>query len=247
LYKAQVTVDQTKMCGIGTAPRLSPTLNDLVGTGNVMTTLGDAIRNVSSFLAVSADTSSRPSLLRRLSDQIPETWPSPNESTSREFRVVCYSLDLLETLHRATKGKNGQLGVKDWRLVNALVDLIIVLGLYRVLSPGVGPPESLRKKSLLLAKDAQNIRYPVEERKPLEQRIISMLISIIDDGGEIGDSLQRKNFVDILGGILDLAYNPEYPQPDRARWKSQYEQIVASKYVSITIDLTQTFSGVCVE
>jgi len=194
-----------------------------------MTTLRDAIGNASSFLAVSADTASGMSLVRRLSDRIPQTWDASYDSNSAPFRVVSYCLDLLETIHRASRQENNQLGVKDWRQLNALIEIIIALGLYEVQPPGVGPPENVRKKSILLAQEARNARYPQYERKPLEERITATFKSIIDQGGEIGETLQRKHFVDVLSGIIDLAFNPEYPQQERIVWKSQYDETITSK------------------
>jgi len=200
-----------------------------IDKGHVMTTLRDAIGNASSFLAASVDTASGTSLVRRLSDRIPQTWGSSQDSNSPPFRVVSYCLDLLETIHRASTLENDQLGVKDWRHLNALIDIVIALGLYKVLPLGVGPSETVRKQSVLLAREAQNARYSQHERKRLEEKITATLKSIIDQGGKVGDTLQRKHFIDILSGIIDLAFNPEYPQLERTVWKTQYDEIIASK------------------
>lgn len=194
-----------------------------------MTTLRQAIADAAAFLAPSVETASGQSLVRRLSDNIPATWPSPHEFASPPFRVVAYSLVLLQAIHQTAKAENSQLGVKDWRQANALIDIIIILGLYRVLPAGVGPPEAQRRKSILLAQEGQHVRYPENERKPLEENIATTLLIIVNEGGEIGESLQRKNMVDVLSAILDLAFNPEYPESDRLPWRSQYEQIL-SKY-----------------
>jgi hypothetical protein len=202
-----------------------------------MTTLRQAIADAAAFLAPSVDTASGQSLVRRLSDNIPATWPSPQESGSPPFRVVSYCLVLLQAIHQTAKDADSQLGVKDWRQANALIDIIIILGLYRVLPEGVGPPESQRRKSILLEHEGQHVRYPENERRPLEENITTTLLNTVNEGGEIGESLLRKNFVDILSGILDLAFNPEYPDSDRLPWHSQYEQTL-SKYCFLRNPLT---------
>jgi len=132
-------------------------------------------------------------------------------------------------IHRASKQENNQLGVKDWRQLNALIDIIIALGLYKVQPLGLGPPEYVKQKSILLAHEAQKAQYCQHERKPLEEKITATFKSIIDQGGEIGETLQRKHFIDVLSGIIDLAFNPEYPQQERIVWKSQYDDIITSK------------------
>lgn len=191
-----------------------------------MTTLFEA---TSTFLSASIATETGLPLIQRLYNAIPSSWTPPRPSLTQQLNVILYSLSLLKTIHTAVIVENSQLGIKDWRQVNALIEIILVLGLYKILSPGVGIPESRRIKSVLLANEGRRDELSVEERQYVIGFIVSSLKGIVEDGGEVGETLQRKYLVDILSGMTELAFNRSYPESERLPWKTQYESFL-SKY-----------------
>ena len=143
----------------------------------------------------------------------------------------CYSLDLLTTIDAAAVTETSQLGIKDWRQLNALIEIIVVLGLYKVLSPGTGVPENRRIKSVLLAQEGQRDTFSDEECRYILENIVRKLKEIVEHGGEVGDNLRRKHLVDILSGIAELSFNPSFLEAERLYWNQQYE-VFLSKYSS---------------
>lgn len=192
-----------------------------------MSNVRDAIQIISTFLSVSVDTDSGLPLIQRLHNGISALWTPPLTSPSQQTEVILYALDLLRTIHIAVEAENGQLGIKDWRHVNALVDVIVVLGLYKALSSGVGLPENRKVKSILLANEGQRDELPPNDRKVILETFVSIFKTIIEEGGDVGENFQRRFNVDIISAMADLAFNPLYPESDQSKWKEQYNSFLA--------------------
>src|SRR5579864_4135288 len=120
-----------------------------------MTTLREAIQSITTFLSGAIATEKGLPLVQRLHDTIPPSWTPPKASLTQQTQVLLYSVFLLKEVHNTVGSVDGQLGIKDWRQFNALVEIILALGLYKALSPGVGVPESGRSKSILLEHEGQ--------------------------------------------------------------------------------------------
>lgn len=198
-----------------------------------MTTLREAIQSTATFLSSSISTETGLPLIQRLYNTIPPSWTPPEDSLTQHSEIILYSLDLLKTIHAANVRENNQLGIKDWRQANALIEIILVLGLYKVLSSGVGIPENRRVKSIFLAHEGRRHDFSEEERRFLLQSIISGLKGIVVEGGEIGEMLQRKHLIDILTGIIELSFNPLFPEDERLPWNTQYETLLSAYSSSI--------------
>ena len=190
----------------------------------------EAIQTISTFLSASVQTKAGVSLIQRLYDAIPSSWETPSPTLSRHAQIIVYSLDLLQTIHTASLTENTQLGIKDWRQVNALNEIILILGLYRVLSPGVGVLESRRLKSAFLTREGDTDLFSEDDRMHLLQSIISRLESIVSKGGEIGETIRRKLAVDILSGMVELSYNPLISESKRDEWECRYKKFL-SRYI----------------
>ena len=145
-----------------------------------MTTLREAIQATTAFLSASIATETGLPLVQRLHNTIPLSWTPPKPSLSQQSQVILYSLHLLKATHTAVEAKDGQLGIRDLRQANALVEIILVLGLYKVLSPGVGVPQSRQNKSILLEREGQNNGFSEEERQFLLQSIVSDVKGIVE-------------------------------------------------------------------
>lgn len=162
-------------------------------------------------------------LVHQLHNAIPSAREPLLQSLSQQSQVVLYSLDLLQEVNSASLNENIQLGIKDWRQVNALIEITLILGLYRVLSPGVGVPENRRIKSVLLDRERSQYAFHDQERMPLLQAITSRLEGILVEGGEIGETLKRKHTIDILSGMVELSYNPLFPDSERKEYEARYK------------------------
>jgi hypothetical protein len=198
-----------------------------------MTACSEAIQSASTFLSASVATETGLSVVQLLHNAIPPSAKAAKPGSTRTSEVVTYSLLLLRATHAAVLAEKRQLGVKGWRQVNALIEVIVILGLYRSLTPGVGVPESRRIKSILLIKERQPEMLSEDERVLLLESIISEFTEIVEQGGEIGQNLQRRHLIAILSGLTELSFNPSIPIHQRNIWKVKYENFV-SKYLPLT-------------
>src|ERR1700743_2989047 len=98
-----------------------------------MTTIRKALEATSAFLSASVETDTGLSLISRLHGSIPPS--SMPSSTSELVQVIMYGAHILKGIDDVVVSENAQLGIKDWRLVNALVEIILVLGLYKAWTP----------------------------------------------------------------------------------------------------------------
>lgn len=127
----------------------------------------------------------------------------------------------------AVLADNTELGIKDWRQVNALVEIVLVLGLYNSLTTGVGVPENRRVRSILLEHEGRSVEFSQSERIFLIENITSSLEAISAGGGQLGQMLQRKNAVDILSGLMEMSFNPSIRESQRDHWTTQCEAFVS--------------------
>ena len=190
-------------------------------------TLRQALQTTTAFLSASIATETGVSSVQRLYNAIPSSWTPPRVNLSPLAIVILYSLDLLGTVNTASATEKTQLGIKDRRQVNALIELILVLGLYKALTAGVGVPETRRIQSVLLRQESRNIELPEKERPVLLQEITLSLKALVEEGGEVGELLQRQHAVDILSGLNELSFNPSNPESERLSWTTQYETFLS--------------------
>jgi hypothetical protein len=196
-----------------------------------MTQHQEAVQDIAAFLSPSLATIKDEILLKQLYDAIPPSWADNNRlSLSDDAQVVLYSVDLLKRLHRTCNEDGNQLGIKDWKYVNSIVDIVLVVGLYPTLSPGVGLPANSRIKSPLLQRKETEGSIPENERTRVLELIILSLKVIMEEGGEVGESLQRRHLPDILGGFMELSFNPSRSNVHRTSWEIRYDSFL-SRYV----------------
>lgn len=192
-----------------------------------MPSLREAIQSASSFLSVSVATETDLPLIQRLHGAIPTSWTFTQPNVSEQSKVVLYAIELLQKVQAAALNEKTQFGIKDWRQTNALVEIIVILGLYTSVSHGVGLPENRKVKSVLLSRAAQADSLSKSERRLLLQLIIPTFVSFMEQTGEIVDSLRRKHLVDVLSGMAELSFSPSYTEQERLSWKVEYEGFLA--------------------
>jgi hypothetical protein len=184
-----------------------------------MTTLREAILAVQTFLSASLPTETGRPISELLQDAIPTSWTPRDLVQTGPSKVILYSLDLLGAIHDR---RGPQLGSQDWSAINALVELVVELGLNKSLSPGVGTADS-RRMSRLLQTERQML-VPENDRKVLLESIVLQFMRMIDEGGELGVSLYKgRPCRAVISGLAELSFNPSFTQEDRDKWNLQYE------------------------
>ena len=168
------------------------------------------------------------SLVLRFYDSIPSSQTGRDPSLSPQLQVILYCCQLLLDVHIAAQAQNTQLGIRDWKHVNALFDVIIVLGVYKSLPSGVGIPQSRRIQSGILAQEQPRHLVSEEEKRAALIGITAAFKTIINEGGEISDALRNKHLVDYIAVLANLAFNPDYSSdPQAALWKSEFKELLS--------------------
>jgi hypothetical protein len=194
----------------------------------VMSRTREAIQAASTFLSASVATETGLPLIERLYNGIPTTWEAPKPNLSKHTTVILSCFRLLVAIHNAVQQEKAELGVKDFRQVNALIDIIMILGVYKSLPPGVGPPEGRRIKSVMLDREGQRDELPLEERRMILEAFISHLTEIMGTESHLGSSFRQRFRVDVLASLGDLGFDSVYPEEERDRWKGQYEVFLST-------------------
>lgn len=104
---------------------------------------------------------------------------------------------------------------KNRKIVDGLLDLISLEGIYPSLSPGVGIPIERRVRTVL---QGGVITRTLSEEGDEEPRNKLLLTKIVDSLGTIPESnevglrlaLQERTLVDLIAGLSELAYSPLY-------------------------------------
>lgn len=168
--------------------------------------------------------------------------------------VIGKSLDLLSQIHLAIvspaddyndspqlapDGEDAALeDARRRRLLNAMLDLISLEGLYPSLSSGVGIPLQQRVISVLPAGVIAKQTSTPESIKPHNQalliRIMEGLLNILLDGRpSIQPILRARILSDIVSGTADLGFNPHTaPGAEKARFQDAFVHII-KEYVSV--------------
>ncbi|KAL1915629.1 uncharacterized protein VTP21DRAFT_6388 [Calcarisporiella thermophila] len=107
------------------------------------------------------------------------------------------------------------LGVRDLRVVNTLIEIVVIWGVYPSLLPGVGVPISMRSQSAYASRDLLIKELDVESssQRRLLQIMETLSKIILSIHGPvpyttISSLLLDRYLTDILSGLLQLAHGP---------------------------------------
>ena len=194
----------------------------------------EAISQASIFLKASIPQTPGPRLIQRLQAVLPPSWSSPLPTLDSVSQIIVYPTTLLKTIAQQVNSEHLELGAKDWIQINALGDFIVILGIYKLLSVGVGVSEEKRGGGKILTREARDVEIPVAERRGLLQFIIGTLKEILDQGGVVAENFRRRYLVHYLSGICELAFNPSYPAKVSEPFKLEYTNLL-SMYIFIMV------------
>ena len=134
-------------------------------------------------------------------------------------RVISKAISLLLNIHHAlcqrpisSPSSDVLRDAKSRRIVDGLLDLISLEGIYPSLSPDVGIPIERRVRSVL--KGGIVTRISAEDDQESKDR--TLLIKITENlkqiatskGNGLKPALQDSTLVDLIAGLGELAYNP---------------------------------------
>ena len=119
------------------------------------------------------------------------------------------------------------------RVVDGLLDLISLEGIYPCLSPGVGIPIERRVRSVL---QGGVVPQPVTEAQGDEElltAIVNDLYPVVKDGGNgLGLALRERTLVDVIAGAGQLAFDPSEAAQQRQKRFAIVFKVLLEQYVT---------------
>ena len=170
--------------------------------------------------------------------------PGKGDAGARD-RVVCKALLIFLNIHHALDQASGESQQSDVsrnpihrKIVDGLLDLISLEGIYPCLSSGVGVPIERRVMSVL--KDGIITRTSsvedVQEAK--DKRLLVRIMADLYDVASckttgLVPALRERTMVDVIAGLGELAYNPVY-----------INDISGAKHVELLEALLETYVAI---
>ncbi len=147
---------------------------------------------------------------------------SNDRGSNARNRVICKALLLLSNIHHvlclpssASSSDEVLRDLKNRRIIDGILDLVSLEGIYPSLSPGVGIPIERRVRSVL---QGGIVTRTSSAEAGQEVKDKGLLIEITESLNQIaasrttglGPALQERTLVDLVAGLGELAYNPSY-------------------------------------
>ncbi|KAL9609932.1 MAG: hypothetical protein Q9167_005328 [Letrouitia subvulpina] len=118
------------------------------------------------------------------------------------------------------------------KVVQGLIDLIILEGIYPALSPGVGVPIEKRMKSILkgglVAIPSAELRIPEADQRFLLMQIVDELVPVIFYNGSTSILIKERIMIDLIAALGDLAYSPFSSTKSKDKFDSVLNDLLKS-------------------
>ncbi|KAH0609059.1 uncharacterized protein H6S33_001287 [Morchella sextelata] len=177
-------------------------------------------------------------LLDRLALTLPPSptpSPTPSPAQTLAHKVLTHALRLLHTISTtptptAAPATTALENATDNRTLNALLDLLVLEGIYPSLSPGIGIPLSRRARNFVIPASRGRITE-VEDRRDVQLlgSVVEGLLEALGSGGAAARSMRERCLVDVLAGCGELAFGPgDGGEGEREVWRGRWWGVVES-------------------
>lgn len=153
-------------------------------------------------------------LLDRLALTLPPS-PTPDPAQTLANKVLTHALHLLHAISTtptptSTLATTALENATDNRTLNALLDLLVLEGVYPSLSPGVGIPLSRRARNFVIPASRGRITE-IEDRRDVQllESVVEGLLEALGGGGPAARAVRERCLVDVLAGCGELAFGPD--------------------------------------
>lgn len=169
------------------------------------------------------------------------------ERVGARQRVISKALSILLKIHHALSQEyvsSMSLDVlqdlKSRRVIDGLLDLVSLEGIYPSLSLGVGIPIERRVKSVLQGGIVTRTSSAEESQRPKDKELLIKIIANLNQIAEsrvvgLGSALRERTLVDLVAGLGELAYNPSYAHEDSSAEHASRLKSLLDSYVSRSI------------
>ncbi|KAL9033458.1 MAG: hypothetical protein Q9180_005935, partial [Flavoplaca navasiana] len=159
----------------------------------------------------------------------------PEQFEDRRQAIIKKALGLLSALH---KDYCQGLRYPDYRpttsraqkLTDALLDLIVIEGIYPCLETGVGVPMERRLKPVL---KGDFVARPLGQRREVQlhdqqlmRAIIDCLYPILMSREGLASNVEARMLVDMIAAVGQAAFSPAFPNDKRERYLEMFEGIL---------------------
>ncbi|KAI5798955.1 hypothetical protein EDC01DRAFT_649849 [Geopyxis carbonaria] len=191
------------------------------------------------------------SLILRLSKNLT---PSTEEKVARPI-LLRYTLDLVIRLHHELAERDAEANGMplespgERRTIFALLDLLILEGIYPALSPGVDIPIERRARSFIVPSRNKPVSDRIQEVaeddvvKNIFKSIVEGLLNVLHKGEYsleeqsiykkepwrrykgLESMVRERCLVDLIAGCGQLAFDPEAEIDNREHWKAKFTEL----------------------
>ena len=166
------------------------------------------------------------------------------DSTPRNA-VIRKALTLLLDIHYClTKTSSGQHSddilhdSTNRKVINGLLDLISIEGIYPFLSPGVGVPIERRVKSVLQNAVVKESPQSESRSENLDKELLTEIIDSLYEiseakGSGLNSALQTRTLVDLISGAGELAFADPIQDEQRSKTYVRIFNNILDGYVSL--------------
>ncbi|KAL8639522.1 MAG: hypothetical protein Q9228_003450 [Teloschistes exilis] len=182
------------------------------------------------------------SIIQLLSSTLPTPPPASNSDNDwfqREV-VIKKALDLLEHIYQACRSTNADVNhidlvitPKNQKTIAALIDLIVIEGIYPCLTPGVGVPIERRLKSALKGDFVTTHITEDQGDRASHDQLLDMIVSrmytmAVSQSG-LAPSIQERAYVDLMAAASQLAFGPECNLENKGYFSDVSKTLIISK------------------
>ncbi|KAI9809931.1 MAG: hypothetical protein M1825_000364 [Sarcosagium campestre] len=186
-------------------------------------TLKSALRAAGSFLEpflsrAQIEKARTPGLIDQLSQNSSLIEPENLRADSARSQVVRKALALLSDIHNASRSNESRspsddidlLNRQNQRILQGLLDLIFLEGVYPFLSAGVGLPVERKVNSILAVSSIASVASSGDDAGLL-QEVLGVLVSVLQSQrSEVQSYLQGRYLIDFIAASAELAFGPRY-------------------------------------
>lgn len=186
------------------------------------------------------------SLVDRLITQLPK--PNGTDLPERRALVLRAAVTHLWDIHVALIGssdihdaKQTLYNPKYRRVIDGLLDLISLEGIYPALSLGVGIPIERRVKSVLQAGVAARYEAEIGHDRHIHLDVLKEVVNglskiVLAGGNGVNSAIRERNLVDIICGCGELAYGNSYENTYQSnKYRVLLEQLLDEYVKTLTV------------
>ena len=161
-----------------------------------------------------------------------------NEHDTRRREVITRTLEFIRQLHASCDASPDSFEQLDpfarqkaQKTVDALLDLLVLEGIYPSLTPSVGVPVARRLKTALKGGFTTRSLNEASGGGPPNQQLLSTILTSVMPmsmtGRGLASSIQERMSVDLIAAAGELAFSPAFDAQTRQHFAPVFKNLIA--------------------